>query len=364
MYQSLQACRAAAALLVVLFHLGGTFAQQKYFGYAGFDRLFSWGDSGVDFFFVLSGFLITTVHRRDFGHPEALPRYLLKRAVRIYPTYWLICLAVCLAALLVPALRAALPSEPLVFLRAFLLIPQDPDVVGGLGSPILFVAWSLQYEMMFYAVVAAFIFNRGLGWGVVAALLVLNLGCAIRTGCTFPASFVASDMVFLFALGVGVAYLLRSPLRLPRPRLVAALAGAGFVGFGVLESWIGRDALPFDRRLVFGVLAAVLVLALCRAEDAGMQVPARRTVGLLGDSSYALYLLHIPIISLLCKALVHLGVTSPAGLVGLFTVVVVACVGAAAAYYLGIERHLLAALRFGSRKTAAAGAARPVPVSR
>ena len=356
MYQSLQACRAAAALLVVLFHLGGTFAQQKYFGFAAMDRLFSWGDSGVDFFFVLSGFLITTVHQRDFGHAEALPRYLLKRAVRIYPTYWLICIAVCLAALAVPALRQALPNDPMVFLRAFLLVPQDPDVVGGTGSPILFVAWSLQYEMMFYAVIAAFIFSQGLGWLVVSSLVVVNLGCGIGASCVFPASFFASDMVLLFAMGVGTAYAVRSAWRMPRPRLVAALAGAGFVGFGVLEGFIGRDTLPFDRRLVFGALAAVLIFALTRAEDAGARVAGRRAVNLLGDSSYALYLLHIPVISVLCKAFTHLGVTSPAGLVALFFVVVLACVGAAALFYLGIERHMLAALRFGGRKKVASGA--------
>ncbi|MEP7101383.1 MAG: acyltransferase family protein, partial [Burkholderiales bacterium] len=76
MYRSLQVCRAIAALLVVLFHLGGTFAQDKYFGFKAIDSVFAWGDAGVDFFFVLSGFLIATVHYKDFGRPEALPRYL------------------------------------------------------------------------------------------------------------------------------------------------------------------------------------------------------------------------------------------------------------------------------------------------
>ena len=95
MYQSLQGCRAVAAALVVLFHLGGTFAQDRYFGFKALDGPFAWGDAGVDFFFVLSGFLITLAHRRDFGRPAELSRYLSKRALRIYPTYWVICLAVC-----------------------------------------------------------------------------------------------------------------------------------------------------------------------------------------------------------------------------------------------------------------------------
>ena len=354
MYRSLQVCRAVAALLVVLFHLGGTFAQDKYFGFKAIDSVFAWGDAGVDFFFVLSGFLIATVHRKDFGRPEALPRYLLKRTVRIYPTYWIICIAVSLAALAVPALRQALPSDALVFLKALVLIPQDPDVVGGLGSPILFVAWSLQYEMLFYAVFALFILHRGLGLLAVAALLAVNLGCKFGSACTFPASFVASNMIFLFAMGVGAAYLVRSRLSLPNPLVVAAVAGAAFVGFGAYEVWVGREAIAVDRRLVFGALAAVLIVALARAEDAGALVAKQRLPALLGDASYALYLLHIPIISVLCKLLVQLHVSNRLLLVCAFVAVALLCVLASVGFYLLIERRMLARLRFSAGRTSAA----------
>jgi len=354
MYASLQACRAAAALMVVLFHLGGSFAQARYFGYAGPDSLFAWGDAGVDFFFVLSGFLITTVHRDDFGHTRALPRYLFKRAVRIYPTYWLVCAAVCLAALVVPSLREALPSEPLVYAKALALLPQDPELVGGIGSPILFVAWSLQYELMFYAVIAAFIAGRGLGVLVVATLLTVGLGCQLGSSCAFPASFVANNMSFLFALGVGAAGVAGSRWRMPKPALVAALAACAFLAFGVLELQIGRDALPLDRRLGYGVIASVLIVALVQAEDAGAPVLRQRWLALLGDSSYALYLLHIPVISVLCKLFARAGVSGPFALSAVFVLIVLACVGASVLFHVAIERPLLARLRWRARKPAPA----------
>lgn len=347
MYLSLQACRAAAALLVVLFHLGGTFAQDKYFGFKAIDSVFAWGDAGVDFFFVLSGFLIATVHHKDFDRPHALPRYLFKRVSRIYPTYWLICLAVSLAALAVPSLSQALPSDALVFLKALALIPQDPDVVGGLGSPILFVAWSLQYEMLFYAVIALFILNRGLGLLVATLLTLVNLRCQFGSACGFPASFVASNMIFLFAMGVGAAYVVRSRMRLPRPLLVAVIAGVAFATFGAFEVWVGREAITVDRRLVFGALASVLVIALARAEDSGALAIKRRWPGLLGDSSYALYLLHIPIISVLCKLLVHLQVSNRFLLVGAYVGITLICLLASVAFYLLIERKILMRLRLG-----------------
>ncbi|MEP7098952.1 MAG: acyltransferase, partial [Burkholderiales bacterium] len=285
-----------------------------------------------------------TVHYKDFGRPEALPRYLLKRTVRIYPTYWAIGIAVSLAALAVPSLAQSLPSDAIVFLKALALIPQDPGVVGGLGAPILFVAWSLQYEMLFYAVIALFIVHRGLGLLAATLLLLVNLRCQFGSACSFPAAFLANNMIFLFAMGVGVAYVVRSRLRLPRPRLVAALATAAFVGFGALEVWVGREVLPVDRRLVYGMLASVVVFALARAEDTGALVVVRRWPALLGDSSYALYLLHIPVIAVSCKLLVHLGVSNRIVLVGAFVGVALACVLASLLFYLLIERHILARL--------------------
>jgi exopolysaccharide production protein ExoZ len=350
MFRSLQACRAAAALLVVLFHLGGTFAQDKYFGFKAADRVFAWGDAGVDFFFVLSGFLITTVHWGDFGRPGTLRSYLFKRTLRIYPSYWLVCGAVCLAALFVPALRQALPSDALVFAKALALIPQDPALVGGTGSPILFVAWSLQYEMLFYAVIAVFIAHRLAGWLVVAALALLTLPCRLGGACGFPASFVADNMVFLFAMGVAAACAVRSRIQLPRPLAVAVVAGVAFVGFGALEVWLGREALPLDRRLVFGAIASVLIVALARAEATGGLVLRQRWPDRLGDASYALYLLHIPIISVLCKLAVALHISNRLALVGVFIGIALVCVLASVLFYELVERRVLAWGRAASKR--------------
>jgi peptidoglycan/LPS O-acetylase OafA/YrhL len=104
--------------------------------------------------------------------------------------------------------------------------------------------------------------------------------------------------------------------------------------------------LPIDRRLVYGVLGSVIVLALAQAEDAG-RLPwlGRRWIARLGDSSYSLYLLHIPIISLLCKGILKLGVTNPIALVAMFFLVVLACVGASVLFYMAIERPMLEMLR-------------------
>ena len=360
MFRSLQACRALAACLVVLFHLGGTFAQDRYFGFKAIDGPFAWGDAGVEFFFVLSGFLIAHVHRGDFGHPHALSGYLGKRLLRIYPTYWVVCAAVCLTALAVPSLRAALPDSIESYLKALALIPQDPAVVGGTGAPILFAAWSLQYEMLFYTLIGLVILSRSAGLVAVAALVALNLSCRYGTSCGWPLSFFSDNLILLFGMGVACAYLVRSPLRLPQPRIVALAAVIGFVAFGVFEVTCGRDLYGIDRRLVYGTLAAATLLGLTQAEDAGcLGWLGQRWIGRLGDASYALYLLHIPVISTLCKLLLKLGVTDRVALSFLYVAAFLACLAASLAFHAWVERPILGWLRRrfdGARKGSAAPA--------
>lgn len=359
MLQSLQVCRAVAAALVVLFHLGGTFAQDRYFGFKALDGPFAWGDAGVDFFFVLSGFIITMAHRADFGRPQALRGYLGKRLVRIFPTYWVVCAGVCAAALAVPSLAAALPSDTATFVRALLLLPQDPARVGGTGSPILFVAWSLHYELLFYALVAVFIANITAGVAAAAAVLALGAGCQWSAQCGFPASFVATPMIFLFAMGVAGAYVATSRWQMAAPLAWAALGSAGFVAVGWWEVAAGRDALPLDRHWLFGAMALVIVVALAQAEARGLLVLRRRWPALLGDASYALYLLHVPVISLLVKLVRGLGITQPALLVAAFVAIFAACVAASVAFHVAVERPLLARLRRRPRRAAGVAAGRP-----
>ena len=373
-YRTLHACRAGAASLVVLFHLGGTFASPKYFGMPGFDLAFGWGDAGVEFFFVLSGFLISTAHWKDLNRPQRLGAYLYRRAVRIYPTYWIVCAAVCLSALAVPALRSVLPPDAPTLLKSLALVPQDPAVVGGTGSPILFVAWTLQYEVLFYTVAAVAIVSRHAGAAVVATVVLIDLACALGSGCRYPASFLQAPLIALFAIGVACAGVVARDWRLPAPRAVAAAAVLAFVTMGAFEMAHGRDALPVDRRLVYGAISGVIIVALAQAEREGRWRATGAWVKPLGDASYALYLLHIPIISLACKLLPRArpdqedpapgpgeanapapsaqgaSVSGPLTGIAAFAAVYALCLAVSTAYHLRIERPMLAFLADAARR--------------
>lgn len=345
MYISIQACRAIAALLVLGYHLAGNLAKDRYFGAAaaGMERVWYFGGSaGVSFFFVLSGFIMLLVHRQDLGQPARLPDYARKRLVRIFPSYLIVFAGVYLLARAVPALRDTVPTDPVVIAKALLLLPQDPAVVGGTGAPVIVVAWSLQYELVFYAALGLAIVHRGL-FALVLALFALNFGWQAQAGTPrFPGSFFASHLMLLFGLGMAAAWvvqqqrwLLRQPLR------AAAVAGVLFLGVGVAAD-LYREALPKPLvDLGYGLFSAVGIVALVQAERARPARFAWPWATPLGDASYALYLIHFPLIAVLCKLAVGLGLRGVAGAALAFVAIGAACIVVAVLFHRWIERPLL-----------------------
>lgn len=343
MYKSIQACRGLAALLVVLHHLGAAFASSKYFGVAAFAVPFTAGDAGVEFFFVLSGFIITWVHFEDFGHPTGVWRYLRKRAVRIYPAYWIVFAAVYLAAQVSPSLRAAVPHAWATILKSLTLVPQNSAVVGAGGAPVIVVAWTLQYEVCFYVLMALCIVSRLVGIMAVA-LLLINVGLCHFGECSFPRSFFADNLMLLFGLGALIACCRKLSITVRRARMVAALAAVAFLSCGAFEAAMGTGTLPIDRRLLYGLLSGILILALVQAESAGELSINHRWMALLGDASYALYLIHYPLISALCKFMMLVGLSGVTGAFVAYPLILGACLLAAVGFHLGIEKPLLRAL--------------------
>jgi exopolysaccharide production protein ExoZ len=347
MYKSIQGCRAVAALLVVLHHLGTALSSERYFGATRFAAPFRFGDSGVEFFFVLSGFIITWAHFADFGKPGRVFNYLRKRVVRIYPTYLIVFATVYLLAFASPITRSAVPHDYATILKSLALVPQDPGVAGGNGAPVLVVAWTLQYEVCFYALVAAFIANRYFGAVIMAGLLMNLIQCHFRV-CAFPSSFFSSNLFLLFGIGVAVALAGMTRIRLQRPTWIALASAFGFLGFALLEGVLGQNSIPVDRRLVYGMFSAALIFALIRAEGSGQLQIANQWIPLLGDSSYALYLIHYPLISILCKCLLLLGLTGVVGAAVAFPAILCCCVVVAVAFHLLVEKPLLRTLSIKS----------------
>lgn len=330
----LEAGRGLAALAVTMFHATGVVALDKYFALQDLWHAFRWGDAGVDFFFVLSGFVITIAHARDVGRPARVLPYLTRRAWRVYPSYWLVFGVVWLTAALAPSLHGTVPMDVGVLLRALALLPQDPALVGGTGAPVVVVAWSLQYELAFYLAFAVLIAS----WRVGVLLFVAAAAFTFaQPADSFPRTFLASPHLLQFALGAAAAVV---HLRRAVPR-GGWLAFAGAILFAAIAMAVVREALApgVARVFAYGVASAAIVLGLASAERAGrLHVPAPLVH--LGTLSYALYLVHFPVLSLLAKIGLATGVHEllPGAVLPLALVAV--CVAAAQLLHLGFERPL------------------------
>lgn len=251
-------------------------------------RVFQFGHAGVDFFFVISGFIILLVHYRDIGQPARLGHYVLRRFTRVWPTYWV---ALALTIALATAGEHAFPTLRELVLSISLL-PSDTE-------PLLGIAWTLQFESAFYAVFAVLILNRIAGLALLAAWLCWIV--ATQFGLATPAlpKSLPDIANLLFFLGMAMAYWLRNH-HVPAPRLILALGLALFAASALAEDFGVLDGYARIARLTYGVPAGLIVLGAAAADrERNLAVPAALRV--LGTASYSIYLFQFIFIGVLWK---------------------------------------------------------------
>src|SRR4051812_32854206 len=150
----LQCGRAIAAISVAAFHASEAVIRRA--PEVGWLRQFEFGKLGVDLFFVISGFIIFYIHANDIGRPQALGRYLYRRATRIYPIYWILFALVVPLYFIFPSAGDGTARDPVSLIRSFFLLPNP-------RGPVIGVAWTLVYEISFYAMFSLLILSRRVG---------------------------------------------------------------------------------------------------------------------------------------------------------------------------------------------------------
>jgi exopolysaccharide production protein ExoZ len=309
--------------------------------------MFRFGHAGVDFFFVLSGFIITYVHHRDLGNPARFVRYARNRIRRIYPPYWVVTFLL-IAVAIVSRHRERL--APLHLLASFALIPHgQPPLVG--------VAWTLQHEMLFYVCFGLAVLWRPLGGILLAACLGL-----VAAGLLLPEKawwwvFLTSPFHLQFIMGIAAARWVMCR-RIPLPRLLAGGGGLAFLLAGLAENadWIGY--LGFESKLGFGLASLVLVVGLAGAERQGL-LRVGSFGALIGGASYAIYLLHDTVTNSTAYLLARTGLIRFFPVSLLLVVLCAVTVAVAITFFLTIEQPIMRALTTmpAFRKRAPAGAA-------
>jgi len=326
----IEALRGIAATAVVFSHAARH--VDKAFGAPGLITAFQAGHAGVDLFFVLSGFIILFVHRRDIGQPGRLQHYLGRRFNRVMPLYWLV------LALTIGMSVAGRHDAP-----SLLWLLWSAALLPSLSEPLLGIAWTLQFEVVFYAAFAVLIVSRGTGLALLAVWFAWIVAAALGLDSTGVPGSLCGFYGLEFFMGMGVAQLL-SRGHIPLPRLLAGAGLALFATMMVLESAGILNGFGIVARFAYGLPAALLVLGVAAAEQSGhLQVP--NWLRTLGGASYSIYLFQFVFIGTVWQGWLKLGLDHQASNLACFLVLAsAALVGGILAARL-VEQPLLRLMR-------------------
>lgn len=296
---SIEAARGIAALMVVFYHAARHLKAD--FGVLPWGGIFKFGHAGVDFFFVLSGFIIFFVHQLDTGNRSRLFAYFERRFTRIYPLFW-VSLVIGLALIGLSSTQA-FPSV-LTIVQHATLLPFHDDVG---------VAWTLQHEILFYLIFATAMVHRVIGIAVFAVWLGFIL-TFWATGYTYEKSLLfarlASTFNLEFFFGMLAAYIVKKHT-IKREYLLLAAGIVIFAGFAFAENIGVFNGYADSAKIAYGVSSMLIVIGLASANLTG-QLATPSPLAQLGTASYSIYLLHLPCIGVIYKLL---------GVAGLLTVI-------------------------------------------
>lgn len=252
------------------------------------------GFLGVDMFFALSGFLITTIllREQDSSGDISLRRFYARRSLRIFPLYYAIVFGCLFLALLSnsPQLTAIEDSAPQLI---FYLTNWFPTI------SLLAVSWSLATEEQFYLVWPPLQKLLG-GLALVPMLIFLGANQLVNFGFMFSERREELEILQVtftpIILGVVLAYLLHH-----RYRIAWSLFGHRYVAPGLVIALLVLISLPNDEgsmvgvhRLAVHVLMTALLGALVVAEDHMLAPYLRgRLLIRIGAVSYGMYLMHM-----------------------------------------------------------------------
>lgn len=277
----IQGMRAAAVMVVMIYH------------YTYGAPLVRYGFLGVDLFFVVSGLIMVHATAGRFGQASAA-EFIGRRFCRIWPTYAVLSLIALFTG------GAPTSAEVEHFFASIALVP-----MWG-SQPTIQPGWSLVFEAFFYLAIAVSMLAGRLKWVALFALLafcmfalppLLGVPVSMWSGPALPkgydyAALVSQPIIWCFVAGAAVGLIARTGLSIS-----PAIAFGGLAVIVAIAFVMFRDAQPSHGLVVALLLGgAVLLLALLNNRRA-IAVP--KIIVWIGDISYSIYLVHLPLQHLL-----------------------------------------------------------------
>lgn len=302
---SIHYLRGAAAALVVLYHLRGILNNvysQKDLG----DLLFAFGAFGVDLFFIISGFIICYATNRN--EPNRAINYIIRRVFRIYPLL--------LAGITFYYILIFEGSDLLFYVRS--LIPLGHNISEGspfFGYNMLTPAWTLTYEILFYAIflMAMLINHKHRALICIALLVTMVFGIQYSQVETVtlqgynknsflegsilhaPLTILASPMFIDFIYGIVIYEISTMRIFNNNTLLNKCIYPVCVLLLSISTVMIVSCQVYGHGPMVWGIWSAWLVLSLVIME----KISSFKELPLLnffGDISYSLYLTHVIVI--------------------------------------------------------------------
>jgi peptidoglycan/LPS O-acetylase OafA/YrhL len=301
LYKNIQGLRAVAASMVAFTHSFSPLVPMRNHWSQLVGAI---GPSGVDLFFVISGFVVFLSAERlakKAGRWRALREFVVRRVFRIYPVYLIAFLIASLVLILIPAAElspAGMRQQPWWNLALLIAKPNNR----------ILAAWTLQFEMTFYSMCALGILLFPRRIVAVIALWMAFVVYIWASGVNTPSVF-AAPIVLEFAFGIIVALL----VEIKRSECAVSSLAIGFGGLLVgavyyhLYDPTGSWALPPMWRVVcFGLPSGFIVYGFVAVEMRQMWTFSKAWAD-LGDASYSLYLWHQLLFAVMAAGYVQLG---------------------------------------------------------
>jgi exopolysaccharide production protein ExoZ len=330
--------RGLAALAVLMLHAEGM--KTQYFG-TQTHRFFTYGFLGVDFFFVLSGFIIYFVHKADIGKPAKARDYLIKRTFRIYPAY-LAVLALFIASIPFQNIKPVITALSSV---SELAIFNKPPLIGQ--------AWTLQHELVFYAVFLMCIVSKYLGG---ATFVVWILTCIFyHSGKGIVPNETWFDLLVhpfnaFFALGAITAFVYSKGGNIWRNSSFVFLLLGLSASVAIFYLKLDLKTNSYSRYFLSGLGFNAIMVGLLMSSKYLTKIPT--SIAFLADISYASYISHAFVIMITYTLMGKLNLFQALPQLICFLIAVGACLIAAYGLHRVVE---LPCLRFGRQLTKVQG---------
>lgn len=278
---NLQALRALAALNVVALHTAVT--SSAYHQNLKFLRFFDgWGSNGIDIFFVLSGFVMVYILSKKDTTPSL---FLFERISRIVPLYYFLTGTLLLLIILFPHLFRVMNTED-IGIRFYASIFFFSQLYFH-SAPLLYDGWTLEFEMLFYLLLALGLFFRknilAIGFcsiSIFALIFFQNLN-------TIAVEFIFGMLAAIFYLNITISRVFY---------LLLFLIGAIMLAASIfIEPQSG--VIMELRYFRYGIPAFFIVLG-----AAGLPSMRKGLLSHLGDASYSIYLIQVFTIPLFYKS--------------------------------------------------------------